>query len=95
MAGRHGSSWYSLLQMFTAHCHTTMQSRVNVARTVMDNYEMEAATGKLVCPENVAPDMQVLKNAVEAGKESVMYQNSGYTNIDSIKRAEINDNENQ
>ena len=93
MAGRHGSSWYSLLQMFTAHCHTTMQSRVNVARTVMDNYEMEAATGKLVCPENVAPDIQVLKNAVEAGKESVMYRNSGYTNIDSINRAETNDND--
>lgn len=82
MAGRHGSSWYSLLQMFTAHCHTSMQSRVNVARSILDNYEMESATGKLVCTENIAPDLQMLKNAIEEGKRSVMLGNSGYTNVD-------------
>lgn len=85
MAGHHGSSWYSLLQMFTAHCHTSMQSRVNVARSILDNYEMEAATGKLVCTENVAPDLDMLRNAIEEGKKSVIDGNSGYTNVESIK----------
>lgn len=81
MAGRHGSSWYSLFQMVTAHCHTDMRARVNVARNILDNYEMEAATGQLVCEENVKPDIQMLRNAVEEGKRAVMAGNSGYTNI--------------
>jgi len=79
MAGRHGSSWYSLLQMFTAHCHTTMQSRVTAARTILDNYEMEELNGKLVCPYNVQPDLTILKAAVEEGKKAVYKKASGYT----------------
>ena len=81
MAGRHGSPWYSLLQMFTAHCHTSMKSRVNVARIVLDNYEMESVTGQLVCETNVKPDIPMLKNAVEEGKRAVMAGKSGYTNV--------------
>lgn len=81
MAGRHGSSWYSLLQMFTAHCHTSMKSRIGVARNILDNYEIEQATGQLVCPENVKPDIEMLRNAVEEGKRSVIAGNSGYTNV--------------
>lgn len=81
MAGRHGSPWYSLLQMITAHCHTSMKSRVNVARIVLDNYEMESVTGQLVCETNVKPDIPMLKNAVEEGKKAVMAGKSGYTNV--------------
>ena len=81
MAGRHGSSWYSLLQMFTAHCHTSMKSRVTAARNILDNYEMEDARGQLVCQTNVKPDILMLKKAIEEGKKSVMADNSGYTNI--------------
>lgn len=80
IAGRHGSPWYSLLQMFTAHCHTSMKSRVNVARAILDNYEMEEAAGELVCTDNVAPDLQILKNAIEEGKRAVMKGTQGYTN---------------
>jgi len=81
MAGRHGSPWYSLLQMFTAHCHISMKSRVNVARTILDTYEMEAETGDLVCTDNIKPDLQMLKNAVEEGKRSVINGTAGYTNV--------------
>lgn len=84
MAGRHGSSWYSLLQMFTAHCHTGMRSRVGVARNILENYEIEEATGQLVCPTNIRPDIEVLRSAVEEGKKSVILGNSGYTNMDPI-----------
>ena len=51
ITGKHGSSWYSLLQMFTAHCHTSMKTRVNVSRIVLDSYEIEEATNSLVCPD--------------------------------------------
>ena len=83
MAGNHGSSWYSLLQMFTAHCHTSMKSRVNIARNILDSYEMEYETGDLVCTDNIMPDLSILSNAVEAGKQSVINGLDGYTNMDS------------
>lgn len=85
MAGRHGSSWYSLLQMFTAHCHTSMRSRIGVAQNILDNYEIESATGQLVCPANILPDIEMLRSAVEESKKSVMVGNSGYTNVVETK----------
>ena len=81
MAGRHGSSWFSLLQMFTAHCHTSMKSRVKTARTILDAYEMEEANGELVCPENVRPDTELLLRSIEEGKKAVMSGDNGYTSI--------------
>ena len=81
MAGRHGSPWYSLLQMFTAHCHTSMRSRVNVARAVLDNYEMEAKTGDLVCPDNIGPDLELLQESIEQGKKAAMDRSSAYKPI--------------
>lgn len=85
MAGHHGSPWYSLLQMFTAHCHTSMKSRVNVARTILDTYEMESAAGTLVCADSVKPDLQMLRNAIEEGKKSAISGSSGYTNVKTSK----------
>ena len=81
MAGQHGSSWYSLLQMFTAHCHTTMQSRVNAARMILENYEMEESQGELVCPEAIRPDLRMLKSAIREGKGAVLTGSSGYANL--------------
>lgn len=81
LAGRHGSPWNSLLQMFTAHCHTSMRSRVNVARAVLDNYEMEAKTGDLVCPDNIAPDLELLRESIEQGKKAAMDRTGGYKPI--------------
>lgn len=81
IAGKHGSPWYSLLQLFTAHCHTTLKSRVSVASAILQNYEMESATGELVCPENVAPDLKILKSSIDEGKRSVINRSKGYTNV--------------
>lgn len=89
MAGRHGSSWYSLLQMFTAHCHTSMRSRITVARSILDNYEMEAATGQLVCGTNVMPDIEILRTAIEEGKKSVIAGNKGYTSVVNEKELTV------
>lgn len=79
ISGRHGSSWYSLLQMFTAHCHTSMKSRVAAARIIAENYEMEAESGELVCPEAVQPDLDILKNALDQGKKAAQKKKNGYT----------------
>lgn len=81
MAGQHGSSWYALLQMFTAHCHTSMQCRVATARIVLDNYEMQQETNELVCTDNVAPDLDILRRAVESGKSAAQQKRPGYTSV--------------
>ena len=81
MAGKHGSSWYALLQMFTAHCHTSMQCRVATARIVLDNYEMQQETNELVCTDNVAPNLDILRNAIESGKSAAQQKRPGYTSV--------------
>lgn len=85
MVGHHGSSWYSLLQMFTAHCHTTMRSRVAVARLILENFEIEKETDKLVCPENVMPDTEMLRKAVLQGKSAVLRNENGYASTDPVE----------
>lgn len=79
MSGNHGSSWYFLLQMFTAHCHTTMRSRVSAARMIAENYEMEEAAGHLVCKDEVLPDIDVLNYAIQQGKQAAQDGKYGYT----------------
>lgn len=81
MAGQHGSPWNSLLQAFTAYCHISMKSRVNIAQAVFNDYEMEKATGDLVCTDDVFPDMSIFKRALEEGKKSVIKGQKGYTNV--------------
>ena len=70
MSGHHGSSWHSLLQMFTAHCHTSMRSRVTASRVILENYEMEEKTGTLVCPQDSPPDPNTLRSASSQGQNA-------------------------
>ncbi len=79
MSGNHGSSWYALLQLFTAHCHTSLQSRIVVARTVCDNYEIEETTQQIVCPNDIKPDLTFLKVAIEQCKKAAQNKQAGYT----------------
>lgn len=78
ISGNHGSSWYALLQLLTAHCHTSMQSRAATARLILDNYEIENKNNKLVCPEDILPDIGVLIQAISKGKIAAMENNNGY-----------------
>ena len=94
MAGRHGSPWYSILQLFTAHCHLSMKSRVAVANQVLQSYEMEQELNELVCPRNVAPDITLLKDSVEQAKKSVLKRTKGYTTIVTRQKFGANDEKN-
>ena len=80
MSGKHGSSWYSLLQMMTAHCHISLQSRVMAARIVAENYDIEKETDKLVCVDSVQPNIEILNKAIREGKVSAEQKKTGYTN---------------
>lgn len=79
VAGDHGSSWYPLLQMIVAHCHTTMKSRVSAARVIAENYEMEVKSGDAIGLDNVLPDMETLNFAIAQGKLSAQDRKTGYT----------------
>ena len=79
IAGEHGSDWYGLLQMMTAHCHTSMQSRVAAARTILDNYHIEEANGKLIQPEHILPDIDILERSINGGKEAAKQGSAGYS----------------
>ena len=79
MLGNHGSSWYSLLQLFTAHAHTSLRARVSAARTVLENYEMDETEGRLVCPLDAPPDLSMLRASVDLAKEAVLEKKEGYT----------------
>lgn len=79
MAGKHGSSWFGLLQMMTAHCHTSLQSRVTAANIILENYEMEESTGELVNTDQIAPDLKILSSAIEQGKAAAQKKEQGYT----------------
>lgn len=82
IAGDHGSPWYSLLQMFTAHCHTSLKSRAIVASTILENYKMEEALGETVCSRDIEPDVETLDKAVKKARESVVKGLTGYTNVE-------------
>lgn len=70
MHSSHGSSWHCLLQMMTAYCHTSLRSKISVASLIYNNYNFEHDTKELVCPENVAPDINVLHSAINSAKET-------------------------
>ena len=78
MAGHHGSSWHSLLQMFTAHCHTSMKARVAASIIILENYEIEEEMGMLVCPEDIRPDVDVLRSAITQGKHAAQKGETSY-----------------
>ena len=67
--------------MLTAHDHTTLRSRVTVARAVLENYEMEDAQGMLVNADDIPPDLSHLRDAVEKGKDAVQEGKRGYVGI--------------
>ena len=95
MAGRHGSPWYSLLQLFTAHCHLSLRSRVAVATQVLEAYELEQSLGELVCTRNVAPDVTILRDSVEQAKKAVVSRTKGYTTIVTRQKSGANDEKNR
>lgn len=42
---------------------------------------MQKETGELVCTDNVAPDLDVLRRAVERGKSAAQQKRPGYSSV--------------
>lgn len=85
-AGNHGSSWASVLDLFTAHLHTTMQSRFSAASLIIGNYEIEKENNKLVCENDVMPDIESLKIATTKGMNAALNNQLGYYSKDNLEQ---------
>ncbi len=72
MYGEHGSSFNELLEMLTAHFHTPDENRITVAQNVCTNYEVAEATGTIIAPERIRPNIPVLKNAIIKKRNKIL-----------------------
>lgn len=81
MSGTHGSSWPALLQLFSAYCHMSLQSRVIIARIVLESYEMEEKNGRLVNSDKIKPDLELLKSAIAICKAATQNGYYGYSTV--------------
>lgn len=81
MSGTHGSSWPALLQLFAMYCQISLQSRVIVAKIVLENYEMEEKMGRLVNSDKIKPDLELLKSAISICKAATKNGYYGYSTV--------------
>lgn len=79
MYGEHGSSPIAVLEMITAHLQTPLQNRLNIAQSIETNYEVAKAGNRLVQPDHVQPDLDLLKKAIKLGKESALNGRKTYS----------------
>lgn len=77
--GQHGSDWPSMLDEYVANAHCSMRSRAAVCRLVIENYELEAATGDLVDPETAKPNIGNLRSAHTAGQKAAQLKRGEYS----------------
>lgn len=86
LSGEHGSSPTALLNMITAHLQSPLRDRINIAMGISTNYKLAQLTGKIVCPENVQPDMNILNYAIRQGMKAAADGNESYSAvIDEMK----------
>lgn len=81
MTGNHGSSWLALLQLFSIYCQISFQSRATIARSILENYEIEKITEKLINPNKTKIDLDILEAAILQCKAAAKNKDSGYSTI--------------
>lgn len=95
MSGAHGSSWPALLQLFSAYCQMSLQSRAIISRAILENYEIEEEVGNLVNENKIKPDFKLLKSAIMFCKAAVQKGLKGYSTVFFNKVKDENNNEDE
>lgn len=85
LAGGHGSSVAAVIDMITAHLQSPLRDRLNIAQSIYTNYEMADAAGAVRQPDEAQPNMELLNNAIQAGKAAVKDGRFDYTLIKGDK----------
>lgn len=79
--GEHGSSAPALLEMVTAHLQTPMRDRLNIAQSILTNYDIAQATGRIRHPNQIQPNISILREAVAEADKSIKTGKESYTII--------------
>lgn len=77
--GDHGSSPHAVLQMLTAHLQTPMRDRVTTAGVILKNYEIAQKKGTLTKPDQVQPDLHILRIALHEGEQAFLNDANEYS----------------
>lgn len=81
--GNHGSSPNAVLNLMNAHLQTPLKDRIVHAAMIVENYELEKMLGNLVSPNNVKPDVEMIKKSMDNARTTVEKHRSGYHLIGS------------
>lgn len=89
--GKHGSSPHSVIQVMLAHLHLPMTLRINNACNVDTNYKMAKELNRLVCPDNIQPDLSDFKRSIVMALEACKDNRDSYSNLGywEIKKEEL------
>lgn len=79
LIGEHGSSSAAVINLLNAYLQLPMLDRYKQAASIASCYEVEEELGRLVCPNNVQPDMKKLNEALELGKKAAVSGKIGYS----------------
>lgn len=81
LVGQHGSSATAIMEMMTAHLHTPLRSRLNVALSIKTNYEIAEKRGEIIRPDVVPADIEHLNFAIELAKEAIVRADESYSDL--------------
>lgn len=81
LCGDHGSAHEGVMEMLTAYLHTPLKDRINIASSIINNYDIAEANGQLVNPDHDCPDMALLKESFHNSKDAVFGGRHSYTNF--------------
>lgn len=81
LAGNHGSSTVSVIEMLTAHLQSPLDRRINTAQSALINYELSDYQGTVCCKDEPKPNVDTLNRSIMLAKKAVMSGLAGYDKI--------------
>lgn len=81
LIGKSGSNYVPRMDQMCMIEHLPMDYKVIVARMIMELYELAEAENRLVGMDNVLPDVDLLKVAIDKGEDAVKKGRTSYTTI--------------
>lgn len=79
--GPHGSTMEGQLQLITALNHLPMDARLASAKLILNFLEIETDRGKLINPDYIMPDTEILRQAIIRAHEAVVAGRNNYNSI--------------
>lgn len=79
--GPHGSTMEGQLQLITALNHLPMDARLASAKLILNFWEIETDRGKIINPEYIMPDTEILRQAIIRAHEAVVAGRQNYNSI--------------